>query len=332
MGMEIAPIIHQPVILVVECYLSASTLSPTSNPKRRFNRLLWQEYMAFYLFASPWLLGLLCLTIGPMIASVVLSFADYPVITPAKWIGFANYVKLFTDDKLVWQALKVTFLYSLGAVPLILCTSFLVAILLNQSIRGVRFLRTIYYMPAVISGVPVAVLWMWLLNPQFGLVNNALAAVGIRGPEWFFSKGWVIPAFMMIGLWGMGVTMVIFLAGLQNIPTHLYEAAEIDGAGTWLRFRHVTLPMMSPVILFNMIIGVIDSFQIFTPALIITGGGPDNASLFYGLLLYNNAFRYLKMGYASALAWLMFVIILILTGLVFRLTGNWVYYEGAIRK
>ncbi|MBX3010252.1 MAG: sugar ABC transporter permease [Caldilineaceae bacterium] len=267
-----------------------------------------------------------------MIASFILSFADYPVITPAKWIGPRNYVKLFTDDKLVWQALKVTLLYSLGAVPLILSTSFVVALMLNQSIRGVRFLRTIYYVPAVISGVPVAVLWMWLLNPQFGLVNNVLASVGIQGPDWFFSKTWVIPAFILIGLWGMGVTMVVFLAGLQNIPAHLYEAAKIDGAGAWARFRHVTMPMMSPVILFNLVIGVIDSFQIFTPALIITSGGPDNASLFYGLLLYNNAFRYLKMGYASALAWLMFVIILILTAILFRLTGNWVYYEGTPRK
>ncbi|MFN8443652.1 MAG: sugar ABC transporter permease [Caldilineaceae bacterium] len=309
--------------------MSTSTLPP---PKRRFNRLLLQEYIAFYLFASPWLLGLLCLTIGPMIASLVLSLADYPVITPAKWIGFANYIKLFTDDKLVWQALKVTFKYSLGAVPLILGLSFLVALLLNQGMRGVRVYRTVYYMPAVISGVPVAVLWMWMLNPEFGLINNSLDMIGINGPDWFFSKTWVIPAFIMIGLWGMGVTMVIFLAGLQDIPAHLYEAAEIDGAGSWSRFVNVTLPMMSPVILFNVVIGIIDSFQLFTPALIITNGGPDNASLFYGLYLYNNAFRYLKMGYASTLAWLMFLIVALLTLLVFRLTGNWVYYEGAIRK
>ncbi len=298
----------------------------------RHNRLLKQEYLAFYLFASPWLLGLIFLTIGPMIASLVLSFSDYPVITPAKWVGFANYVKLFSDDALVWKALKVTLTYSAGAVPLILGLSFLVALLLNQGMRGVRVYRTIYYMPAVISGVPVAVLWTWMLNPQFGMVNNVLDSLGVNGPEWFFSKTWVIPAFMMIGLWGMGVTMVVFLAGLQDIPAHLYEAAEIDGAGWWERFRHVTLPMMSPVILFNGVIGIIDSFQIFTPALIITRGGPDNASLFYGLYLYDNAFRYLKMGYASTLAWLMFVIVAILTLLVFRITGNWVYYEGAIRK
>jgi multiple sugar transport system permease protein len=299
---------------------------------KRHSRLLTREYLAFYLFASPWLLGLLFLTLGPMVASLVLSFADYPVITPAKFVGFANYVTMFTGDKLVWQALKVTLLYSLGAVPTILICSFVVAILLNQGIRGAYLLRTVYYMPTVISGVPVAVLWMWMLNPQFGLVNNLLAQIGITGPEWFFSKTWVLPAFIMMGLWAMGVTMVIFLAGLQDIPTHLYEAAQIDGADALARFRHVTLPMMSPIILFNLIIGIIDSFQIFTPSLIITNGGPDNASLFFGLFLYNNAFRYLRMGYASALAWLMFVIIVALTVLVFRITGNWVYYEGTIRK
>lgn len=312
--------------------MASETISvPTPLPRRR-TRLIRGETIAFYLFASPWLIGLLCLTIGPMIASLVLSFADYPVITPAKWVGLVNYTKLFTDDKLVWQSLKVTLLYSAGALPLILCSSFLVAMLLNQGIRGVRYYRTVYYLPAVISGVPVAVLWMWMLSPQFGLVNNMLLTFGIKGPDWFFSKAWVLPSFILMGLWGMGVTMVIFLAGLQDIPKHLYEAAEIDGAGAWTRFRHVTLPMMSPIILFNLIIGIIDSFQLFTPALIISNGGPDNASLFYGLLLYNNAFRYLRMGYASALAWLMFIIIVALATLVFRLTGSLVYYEGGLRK
>lgn len=291
-----------------------------------------RENLAFYLFASPWLFGLLFLTLGPMIASLVLSFADYPVITPGKFIGFANYVTMLTKDKLVWQSIKVTLLYSAIAVPLILVYSFAVALMLNQGIRGANLLRTFYYMPTVISGVPVAVLWMWTLNPQFGLMNDFLSRLGIAGPDWFFSKTWVIPAFVLMGLWAMGVTMVVFLAGLQDIPVHLYEAAQIDGAGAWTRFRHVTLPMMSPVILFNLIIGIIDSFQIFTPSLIITNGGPDNASLFFGLFLYHNAFRYLKMGYASALAWLMFVIIVALTLLVFRLTGNWVYYEGSSRK
>jgi multiple sugar transport system permease protein len=293
---------------------------------------LRQEYLAFYLFASPWLIGLVFFTIGPMIASLIFSFMDYPIITAPKWIGLGNYVEMFSDDKLVWQSLKVTLLYSLGAIPVTLSAAFVIAMLLNQGIKGITFFRTIYYLPAVISGVPVALLWMWMLNPEFGLVNNMLKAVGIHGPQWFFSREWVIPAFIIMSLWGVGVTMVVFLAGLQGIPTHLYEAAEMDGAGAWSKFRNVTLPMMSPIILFNVVIGIIDSFQIFTPAFIITNGGPANASLFYGLYLYNNAFKFSRMGYASGLAWLMFLIILLLTVLVFRFTGSFVYYEGTIRR
>ncbi|MFN8490368.1 MAG: sugar ABC transporter permease [Caldilineaceae bacterium] len=313
--------------------MTTTALSAPGVPrKRRGNRLLRQEYLAFYLFASPWLLGLILFTVGPMIASFLLSFADYPVIVAPKWIGLQNYTKMFTEDKLVWQALKVTLLYSVGAIPLTLIFSFCIATLLNQGMRGVTVFRTIYYLPAVISGVPVALLWMWMLNPEFGLVNNVLKSMGIPGPPWFFSTTWVIPSFIIMNLWGIGVTMVVFLAGLQGIPAHLYEAAEIDGAGMWSRFLHVTLPMMSPIILFNTVIGIIDSFQIFTPALIVTNGGPANASLFYGLYLYNNAFRFLHMGYASALAWLMFLIILVLTVLVFRSTNAWVYYEGTVRK
>ena len=311
--------------------MSTAMITANTNPPRR-NRRQLQETIAFYLFASPWLIGLLVFTLGPMIASFLLSFADYPLIVPPKWIGFENYIEMFTDDKLVWQSLKVTFLYSLGAIPLFLTTSFLIAMLLNQQIRGITIFRTIYYLPSVISGVPVALLWLWMLNPEFGLVNNMLKEIGIKGPQWFFSTTWVIPSFIFMNLWGLGVTMVIFLAGLQGIPAHLYEAAEIDGAGAWSKFRNVTLPMMSPIILFNGVIGIIDSFQIFTPAFVITNGGPANASLFYGLYLYNNAFKFFNMGYAAALAWLMFLIILIITGLVFRLTGSWIYYEGMARK
>ncbi len=311
--------------------MSTAMITANTNPPRR-NRRQLQETIAFYLFASPWLIGLLVFTLGPMIASFLLSFADYPLIVPPKWIGLENYIEMFTDDKLVWQSLKVTFLYSLGAIPLFLTTSFLIAMLLNQQIRGITIFRTIYYLPSVISGVPVALLWLWMLNPEFGLVNNMLKEIGIKGPQWFFSTTWVIPSFILMNLWGLGMTMVIFLAGLQGIPAHLYEAAEIDGAGAWSKFRNVTLPMMSPIILFNGVIGIIDSFQIFTPAFVITNGGPANASLFYGLYLYNNAFKFFNMGYAAALAWLMFLIILIITGLVFRLTGSWIYYEGMARK
>jgi multiple sugar transport system permease protein len=298
--------------------------------RQRPSKLLMKEYLAFYLFASPWLLGLLFFTLGPTIASFVLSFTDYPVIVAPKWIGLANIVNMAKDD-LVGQALKVTSLYSLGAVPLGLIAAFLIAILMNQGIHGIRVFRTVYYLPAIISGVPVALVWMWVLNPDFGVVNAALKLVGIVGPAWLFSRTWVIPAFIMMSLWNVGAPMVIFLAGLQGIPQHLYEAAEIDGASTIERFFHVTIPMMSPVILFNMVLGVIGSFQIFTPAYIMTNGGPANSSLFYGLYLYNNAFRWFKMGYASAMAWLMFIIILALTLLVFSTTKKWVYYEGSFQ-
>lgn len=313
---------------------SANTSQGAMSEKypRRRNRLLLREYIAFYLFASPWLLGLFFFTIGPMFASFILSFTDYPVIVAPKWIGMANYIHMFTNDDLVWQALKVTLFYSLGAIPLTLTLAFCVALLLNQQVRGIRVFRTIYYLPAVISGVPVALLWMWILNPEFGLLNNALRLIGIEGPKWLFSTTWVIPSFILMSLWGIGAPMVIFLAGLQGIPVHLYEAAEIDGAGMLSKFWHITLPMMSPVILFNVVLGIIDSFQIFTPAFIMTNGGPANASLFYGLYLYNNAFKWFRMGYASALAWLMFAIILFLTLLVFRSSIRWVYYEGSLQK
>ena len=310
--------------------MSATEITATPKTARqRPSKLLRREYLAFYLFASPWLLGLLFFSIGPTIASLVLSFTEYPLIVAPKWIGLANYANMINDE-LVWQALKVTLTYSLGAVPLGLTSAFLIAILMNQGIHGIRVFRTIYYLPAIISGVPVALVWMWVLNPDFGVLNSALRAIGIQGPAWLFSRQWVIPAFILMSLWSVGAPMVIFLAGLQGIPQHLYEAAEIDGANTMEKFFNVTVPMMSPVILFNLVLGVIGSFQIFTPAYIMTNGGPANASLFYGLYLYNNAFHWLKMGYASALAWLMFIIILILTLLIFRLTGRFVYYEGSI--
>ncbi len=304
----------------------------TVGRKRGPSRLLMREYLAFYLFASPWLIGLLVFTIGPMISSLYLSLTVYDVITSPKFVGIANYVQMFTDDELVRQSLKVTILYSIGAVPLVLGVSFCVALLMNQRIRGVSVFRTIYYLPGVISGVPVALLWMWILNPDFGLLNNALRIIGITGPKWLFSTTWAVPSFILMSLWTIGFPMVTFLAGLQGIPVQLYEAAEIDGAGPWAKFRYVTVPMMSPIILFNVISGLIDSFQTFTPAFLMTNGGPANASLFYGLYLYNNAFKWFNMGYASALAWLMFAIILVLTGVVFRSSIRWVYYEGGLRR
>jgi multiple sugar transport system permease protein len=287
-----------------------------------------REAIAFHIFAAPWIIGLLGFTLGPMVASFLLSFTSYDIITPARWIGFDNYRTMFTSDGLVWHALRVTFTYSLIAVPLGLVVSFLIALLLNQKVRGIYLYRTLFYLPAILPQVPVALLWLWIFNPQFGMLNNFLAIFGIQGPQWLFDEFWVLPAFILISLWGVGGSMVIYLAGLQGIPAHLYEAVEVDGGNWWARFRHVTVPMMSPVIFFNLVTGIIYSMQTFTWAYVMTQGGPANASLFYGLYLYNNAFQYFKMGYASALAWLMFTIILLLTLLVVRSSPLWVYYEG----
>ena len=301
-------------------------------PRRRGSGLMRREAIGFYLFASPWLIGLILLEIGPIIVSAVLSFTDYPVIVAPKWVGLANYEHMFFDDDLTWQALKVTTLYCLGAIPLGVIIAFPLALLLNLRIRGVAAFRTIYYLPSVISGVPVALLFIWILNPDFGVVNNALRTIGVHDPpQWLFSEEWVIPAFILLGLWGVGGAMIIYLAGLQGIPSHLYEAAEIDGAGGLAKFWHVTIPMVSPVILFNVIISVIAAFQIFTPAFVMTQGGPANASLFLALYIYYNAFRWFKMGYASALAWLLFVIILAFTLVIIRSSAAWVYYEGKLK-
>jgi multiple sugar transport system permease protein len=309
----------------------AVTPSVAPAQKRRGSRLMRQEAIAFYLFASPWLIGLIVLELGPILISAGLSFTDYAVIVAPKWIGLANYQRMLFEDELVWQALKVTILYCLGAIPLGVVASFLLALLLNLPIRGRTLFRTIYYLPSVISGVPVALLWMWLLNPEFGVINNALRWFGIQGPQWLFSVEWVIPAFVLMSLWGVGGAMIIYLAGLQSVPQHLYEAAEIDGAGLLTRFWNVTIPMVSPVIFFNIVMSVIGSFQTFTSAFVMTNGGPANGSLFYVLYLYWNGFKWLKMGYASALAWLLFFIVLVLTLLIIRSSAAWVYYEGKLR-
>lgn len=275
---------------------------------------------------APSVLGLLLFSLGPMIASLLLSFTQYDVVSPPKWIGLQNYQDLLHDD-LFWQALKVTSLYSAVSVPATLALGLLLALLLNQRFRGVYFLRTVYYLPTVISGVAVAMLWRWMFNADYGIINVLLGKVGVQGPQWLLSERWALPALIITSLWGFGGTMLIYLAGLQGIPTELYEAAEIDGAGTWGKFRHVTLPLISHVTFFNLVLGIIGSLQVFAEAYVLTGGGPNNATLLLSVYLYNNAFQYLKMGYASAIAWVMFVIVLLLTLLVLRSSSRWVFYE-----
>jgi len=279
------------------------------------------------LFALPALLGLLIFTLGPVVVSLAMSFSEYNIITPATFIGLDNYVTAFTDDELFYQALKVTLYYTCTTVPLNLFSGFMVAVLMNQDVKGISFYRTIWYMPAIVPAVASAVLWQWIFNPDFGLMNLLLGKIGIVGPRWFIKPSTAIPGLIIMSLWGMGGSMLIYLGGLQGIPAHLYEAVDIDGGGVWAKFRHVTVPMMTPTIFFNLIMGIISTFQVFTQAFVMTQGGPAYATYFYVLHLYKNAFQYLRMGYASALAWILMIMILALTLGVFRSSG-WVYYEG----
>lgn len=290
-----------------------------------------QEAVFGFIFIGPAFIGFLVLKLGPMIASLILSFADYPMVSAPVFTGLANYIKLFSADPSFWDALKVTLTYALVATPLELILGLLVALLMNQNIPGIRVWRTIYYLPAVVSGVAVAMLWMWIFHSRFGLINLALQVVGIRGPAWLADPRWALGALILMSVWGVGGGMVINLAGLQGIPSELYEAASIDGATWWHKFWRVTVPMLSPVLFFNMVMGVINSFQYFTNAFVMTSGGPGRSTLFYNLYLYFNAFRYYKMGYASALAWVLFVIILFLTLLIFRSSPMWVYYESTAK-
>jgi len=291
-----------------------------------------REAVLFYVFVGPALLGLLIFTLGPMVASFYFSFCDYEIVRAPEWVGLANYHKMFFVDKLPLKSLGVTAYYSFVGVPIRLVAQFLVALLLNRALFGRSLFRTVLYLPSIVSGVALSLLWVWLLNPEFGLVNYLLWEVfGIQGPRWLSSPDWVIPALIVMSMWGIGGGIVICLAGLQGISEELYEAAELDGASGLQKMLRITVPHMTPVLFFNLIMGIIGSFQVFTQGYVMTGGGHSNASLFYVLYLYWNAFNYFRMGYASALAWVLFAIILAMTGLIFRSSSAWVYYEGSVQ-
>jgi multiple sugar transport system permease protein len=286
-----------------------------------------------WLYASPWIIGLIIFTLLPMIASLVISLTDWNLLTPPTWVGLGNYKQMLFGDPLVWSSLWITTKYALISVPLNLVVSLFLAMLLNSKVRGVSVWRAVYYLPTVVPGVAVALVWQWLFNTDFGAINAVLHSLfGIKGPNWLLDTRWIMPSFVFMSLWHVGAATVINLAGLQAIPESYYEAARLDGAGPWPLLRHITVPMLSPVLFFNLVMGMIAALQTFTQALVMTGGGPDNKSLFFMLYLYSNAFQWFKMGYASALAWLLFAYILILTLIVFRWSKAWVYYEGGVRS
>jgi len=297
--------------------------------KRRRLSLEAIEERWFYVFISPWLIGFVLWTAGPMVASVILSFTRYEIVLPPQWIGFDNFVTMFTKDPLFWKALKVTLHYTILSVPLSVVFAVLIALLLNQKLPGLSIWRTVYYLPSITSGVAVALMWSWVFHPNFGLVNSVLWMLfKIQGPKWLLDEAWVIPTFVIMGLWGFGGPMLIYLAAMQGIPTELYESAELDGANIFQKIRHITIPLITPVIFFNMVMNIIGSFQVFTNAFIITAGGPNYASYFYLLHLYSNGFQYFRMGYASALALVLFAIIMACTYIAFRTSRYWVYYEA----
>ena len=286
-----------------------------------------REALDGYLFVCIGAVGFFGLVLGPVIASLVMSFTSWSVLAAPKFIGLNNYRDLIQDE-LFWVSLRVTSTYVATSVPLGMAWAFAIAILMNQKVKLVSLWRTLYYMPAVVSGVVMSLLWMWVFSPEWGIVNDLLARIGIKGPGWLLDSQWALPTLILMSMWTAGGSMVIYLAGLQGVPTALYEAASIDGANAVQRFWHVTVPMMSPVLLFQLVMGIIGSFQVFTPARVATNGGPANATLFYNFYLYRNAFSFQKMGYASALAWILFLIMLVCTLIVMRQSQSWVYYEG----
>ena len=297
-----------------------------------------REILEGYLFVTPWIAGFVLLTAGPMIASLYISGTSWTMLSPPAWVGAHNYARLLGDDSLFTVSLLNTLVYVALAVPLGLLVSLLLALLLNSRVRGQGLFRTLFFLPSITNLVAVSLLWMWILNPEYGLLNGILRIAGIEGPLWFQSEQWAKPALVIMSLWGTGGTMIVFLAALQGIPGELYEAAELDGAGALSKFLHITLPMISPALLFNLIVGLIGSSQVFTQAYVMTGsaqpgseGGPNNATLFVVLYLYKKAFQEFTMGYAAAIAWVLFFIILAGTIVQMKLARRWVYYEAGER-
>lgn len=281
-----------------------------------------------YAFISPWLLGFLFFTAWPFLRSIHLSFTRYDIVRPPRWVGVANYQSLITNDETFRTAAWITLKYTVIAVPLGILAGVGLALLLNANVKGIAVYRTVFFLPSIVPTVASSAIFLWILNPQIGLVNGILTKMGVVGPAWLNDPKWALWSLIFMGLWGVGNSMVIYLAGLKDIPTYLYEAAIVDGANAWTRLIKVTLPMLTPVIFFNLVMGVIGSLQYFTQAYIMTGGGPEDSTRFYALYLFDRAWRYADMGYASAMAWLLFLVIVGLTAALFGTQKRWVHYGG----
>jgi multiple sugar transport system permease protein len=295
---------------------------------RKMNPMSRREALEGYVSLAPWMIGFVLFTTVPIVISIALSLTEWSITRPPRYIGLDNYVRMFTADPLFWQALRVTLGYVALSLPLKIVLGLGLAVLLNLKIPGINLYRTIFYIPAVISGVAVSLMWMWMLQPDTGVVNTLLGYLGIQGPKWFWDPYWALPSVALMSVWRVGGAAIIYLAGLQNIPRQLYEAAEIDGASVWKRFMRVTLPLLTPTILFQLIIEMIDSFKVFTEAFVITQGGPLKQTYFYLLYFYEEAFTNFNMGYASALALILTLVILAATIFVNHTSKRWVFYES----
>ena len=290
-----------------------------------------KEGLQGYIFIMPWLVGFVVFTAGPLLFSFGASFSDYNVTSQMDFVGLDNYKTLLTDDQLFWTSLYNTFYFVLFSVPLTTLGAILLSALLNQDVPGMRFFRTIYYLPAILSGVGVYLLWMQLLEPGTGMVNTVLSWVGISGPNWLYDPNWTKPSLILMKLWSVGGSMLLYLASMQGVSKSLYEAAEMDGASRWKQFIHITIPMITPVIFFDIVTSLIGGFQIFQEAYVMSGngdGGPVNSMLFYNLYMWKKAFETFDMGYAMAMSWILFIIVFIITIFNLKMAPRWVHYEG----
>ncbi len=295
--------------------------------KKRLRRRRLGGTPRFFLWISPWVIGFVLLTLLPLLGSLYVSFTEWKIVSDPVWVGLANYKELFTEE-IFLKSLRVTFLYCAMTIPVNMVLSLATAMLLNGDLPYSGILRTIYYMPCVVSSVAAALLWSYIFNYRFGLINQLLSLIGVEGPNWLGDERWSLAALAIMSLWGIGGGIVIYLAGLQTVPQHLHEAARLAGAGWWRRLFTITLPSMSPILLFQLLTNIIGGLQTFTSGYLITDGGPNNSTMFYALYLYKNAFQYHKMGKACAMAWILFIIIMVLSFLVMKVSAPMVYYEN----
>jgi multiple sugar transport system permease protein len=310
--------------------MATSAQASPSGSRLRFGLTLGERRNLIngLLFTLPAIVGLIGFTIYPVLNALYYSFNEYSIIEKPYWVGIENYTRLLTDDPLFTTSLKNTLYFVIVAVPLQVVVAFLLALLLNLKVRGQAFYRTLFYLPSIMPVVATSMLWLWIYNPQYGIFNTILGLFGIQGPGWISSPTWAMPSLILMSVWGVGGWVVIYLAGLQDVPVEMLEAAELDGATNFRKLIHITVPLMSPYILFHVINGLIFGVQYFTEVFIMTRGGPGTATLVYSMYLFQNAFQYFKMGYASAMAWIMFIIVLVATFIVFRTSARRVYYAG----